>query len=119
MNNIVRAWKDEAYPQSLSAWEQAILPAKPAGEIELTDAELDTVYGAYDDQEDPEIIQRIVSQGEQRAVNSLPNSRVVMTSTGSRSDSDKARDSGNPTATGDPIATGGLLRRICGFGSLV
>jgi mersacidin/lichenicidin family type 2 lantibiotic len=46
MNNIVRAWKDAAYRQSLSAEEQAMLPANPAGEIELTDAELETLFGA-------------------------------------------------------------------------
>jgi mersacidin/lichenicidin family type 2 lantibiotic len=46
MNNIIRAWKDEAYRQSLSAEEQAILPANPAGEIELTEAELEAISGA-------------------------------------------------------------------------
>src|SRR5437879_97214 len=46
MNNIVRTWKDAAYRQSLSAEEQAMLPANPAGEIELTDAELGTLFGA-------------------------------------------------------------------------
>jgi len=47
MNNIVRAWKDEAYRQSLSTEEQATLPTNPAGEIELTDVELESVFGAY------------------------------------------------------------------------
>src|SRR5436190_20160225 len=46
MNNIVRAWKDEAYRQNLSAEEQAMLPANPAGEIELTDTELEAISGA-------------------------------------------------------------------------
>jgi len=46
MNNIVRAWKDASYRQSLSAQEQAMLPANPAGEIELTDVELEAVFGA-------------------------------------------------------------------------
>src|SRR2546421_7298636 len=46
MSNIVRAWKDEAYRQGLSAEEQALLPANPAGEIELTEAELDAISGA-------------------------------------------------------------------------
>jgi len=46
MNNIVRAWKDAAYRQSLSAQEQAMLPANPAGEIELTDVELEVAFGA-------------------------------------------------------------------------
>jgi mersacidin/lichenicidin family type 2 lantibiotic len=46
MSNIARAWKDEAYRQSLSVEEQAILPASPAGEIELTEAELEAISGA-------------------------------------------------------------------------
>jgi len=44
--DIVRAWKDATYRQSLSAEEQAILPANPVGEIELSDAELASVQGA-------------------------------------------------------------------------
>jgi mersacidin/lichenicidin family type 2 lantibiotic len=48
MSNIVRAWKDETYRQSLSTEEQAMLPTNPAGEIELTDAQLAAVYGAAD-----------------------------------------------------------------------
>lgn len=43
---IIRAWKDEAYRASLSAAQQAQLPDNPAGLIELTDAELETVAGA-------------------------------------------------------------------------
>jgi len=49
MSNIVRAWKDEAYRQSLSAEEQALLPTNPAGEIELTEADLDAIWGASAD----------------------------------------------------------------------
>ena len=44
--DIVRAWKDEAYRQQLSSEEQAMLPANPAGSLELSDAELETVNGA-------------------------------------------------------------------------
>ena len=43
--DIVRAWKDEAYRQQLSSEEQALLPANPAGELELSDAELLAVHG--------------------------------------------------------------------------
>jgi len=46
MSNTVRAWKDATYRQSLSAEEQAVLPANPAGEIELNDTELDAIFGA-------------------------------------------------------------------------
>ena len=47
MNNIVRAWKDETYRQNLSVEEQGVLPANPVGEIDLTDEELEAVYGAH------------------------------------------------------------------------
>jgi mersacidin/lichenicidin family type 2 lantibiotic len=46
--NIVRAWKDAGYCQSLSAEEQAMLPTNPAGEIELVDAALEAIFGADD-----------------------------------------------------------------------
>jgi len=46
MSNVVRAWKDEAYRQSLSVEDLAMLPANPAGEIELTDAALEAIFGA-------------------------------------------------------------------------
>jgi mersacidin/lichenicidin family type 2 lantibiotic len=44
--DIVRAWKDEEYRNSLSSEEQAMLPANPAGSLELSDADLETVHGA-------------------------------------------------------------------------
>jgi len=43
--DIIRAWKDEAYLQSLSEEDRRTLPANPVGEIELTDADLEAVYG--------------------------------------------------------------------------
>lgn len=43
--NIIRAWKDEAYRNSLSQEELAQLPANPVGLIELDDAELEIVAG--------------------------------------------------------------------------
>jgi mersacidin/lichenicidin family type 2 lantibiotic len=44
--DIIRAWKDEEYRNSLSSEEQAMLPANPAGALELSDAELGSVHGA-------------------------------------------------------------------------
>jgi mersacidin/lichenicidin family type 2 lantibiotic len=44
--DIVRAWKDEEYRNGLSSEEQAMLPANPAGALELSDAELEGVHGA-------------------------------------------------------------------------
>jgi mersacidin/lichenicidin family type 2 lantibiotic len=46
--DIVRAWKDEEYRSSLSSEEQAMLPANPAGVLELSDAELGSIHGAHD-----------------------------------------------------------------------
>lgn len=43
--DVIRAWKDEAYRNSLSAAEKAMLPANPAGMVELTEAEAATVDG--------------------------------------------------------------------------
>ena len=43
--NIVRAWKDDEYRETLSASEQASLPANPAGLVGLTDEELMEVQG--------------------------------------------------------------------------
>lgn len=44
-NNIVRAWRDPAYRNSLSEAERQALPANPAGSIELSDADLGQVAG--------------------------------------------------------------------------
>ena len=43
--DIIRAWKDQEYRDSLSEAERAALPQHPAGLIELSDAELETVAG--------------------------------------------------------------------------
>ncbi|MBE3557903.1 MAG: mersacidin/lichenicidin family type 2 lantibiotic [Ktedonobacteraceae bacterium] len=44
--DVVRAWKDEAYRRSLPAEEQVQLPENPAGSYELSEADLEAVYGA-------------------------------------------------------------------------
>jgi mersacidin/lichenicidin family type 2 lantibiotic len=44
--DIIRAWKDDEYRLSLSDAERALLPANPAGTIDLDDAELGGVTGA-------------------------------------------------------------------------
>ena len=49
VNQIIRAWKDEAYRRSLKNSEQAQLPANPAGLIELTELELASVAGGTRD----------------------------------------------------------------------
>ncbi|HEY1349259.1 MAG TPA: mersacidin/lichenicidin family type 2 lantibiotic [Ktedonobacteraceae bacterium] len=43
--DIIRAWKDRTFRQSLSRDEQALVPDHPAGEITLSEAEQAHVYG--------------------------------------------------------------------------
>ena len=43
--NIIRAWKDAEYRASLSDAQRAALPENPAGLVELTDAEMDSLDG--------------------------------------------------------------------------
>jgi mersacidin/lichenicidin family type 2 lantibiotic len=43
--DIIRAWKDEDFRDSLSETERAALPQHPAGQIELSDEELEVVAG--------------------------------------------------------------------------
>lgn len=43
--DVIRAWKDEDYRLSLSESERALLPQHPAGLIELSEADLETVAG--------------------------------------------------------------------------
>jgi mersacidin/lichenicidin family type 2 lantibiotic len=45
--DIIRAWKDETYRQSLSEAEHALLPDNPAGLIELPDASLTAIVGGF------------------------------------------------------------------------
>ncbi len=39
--DIIKAWKDEEFRNSLSNEQQALLPTNPAGLLELTDEALD------------------------------------------------------------------------------
>ncbi|MGB7439552.1 MAG: mersacidin/lichenicidin family type 2 lantibiotic [Coleofasciculaceae cyanobacterium] len=43
--DIIRAWKDEEYRNSLSEEERAQIPNNPAGLIDLTDAETEAITG--------------------------------------------------------------------------
>ena len=47
LDKVIRAWKDPEYRLNLSEEEQEALPENPAGAIELTDDELDTVAGGH------------------------------------------------------------------------
>jgi mersacidin/lichenicidin family type 2 lantibiotic len=44
-SQVIRAWRDPEYRQSLSLAERALLPAHPAGAVELTDAQLEGAAG--------------------------------------------------------------------------
>ena len=43
--DIIRAWKDEEYRLSLTEEQRALLPENPAGQLELSDADLESVVG--------------------------------------------------------------------------
>ena len=43
--DIIRAWKDEEYRLSLTEEQRALLPENPAGQLELSDADLESVAG--------------------------------------------------------------------------
>ena len=43
--DIIRAWKDLEYRNSLTEEQRALLPANPAGLVELTEEELEEVAG--------------------------------------------------------------------------
>lgn len=43
--NIIRAWKDENFRNSLSEKERALLPENPAGLVELADTDLSAAAG--------------------------------------------------------------------------
>lgn len=45
LNHIIEAWRDEEYREGLDAETRSLLPANPAGELELSDAELAGVDG--------------------------------------------------------------------------
>ena len=45
MVDVIRAWKDEEYYRSLTAEQQAALPAHPAAMIELSAEDLRSISG--------------------------------------------------------------------------
>ena len=47
--DIVRAWKDEEYCESLSDTQRASLPQNPAGIVELTDEQLRAAGGGAEE----------------------------------------------------------------------
>ena len=89
MNNIVRAWKDETYRQSLSTQEQATLPVNPAGEVELTDTALEAIHGArgfchrnsgFSSQDGNDGANSIDQDVDQKAAATFENKNVVIDS---------------------------------------
>ncbi|EDX76037.1 hypothetical protein MC7420_5471 [Coleofasciculus chthonoplastes PCC 7420] len=45
--DIIRAWKDEEYRNSLSDEQRAQLPENPAGMIELSDEDMGAISGGF------------------------------------------------------------------------
>ena len=43
--DVIKAWKDDFYCQSLSTEQRALLPANPAGEMELSEDDMAFVAG--------------------------------------------------------------------------
>jgi mersacidin/lichenicidin family type 2 lantibiotic len=46
-DQIIEAWKNPKYRASLSEAERAALPAHPAGEVDLSDGELEQIAGGF------------------------------------------------------------------------
>ncbi|WP_392534164.1 mersacidin/lichenicidin family type 2 lantibiotic [Nostoc sp. C117] len=44
-NDIIRAWKDEEYRKNLSEQQRSQLPENPAGIVELSDAQMESIAG--------------------------------------------------------------------------
>jgi|RhiMetdeSRZDD1v2_1073273.scaffolds.fasta_scaffold91004_3 mersacidin/lichenicidin family type 2 lantibiotic len=45
--DVIRAWKDEEYRLGLSETERKLLPAHPAGAVEISNDDLQAVNGAF------------------------------------------------------------------------
>ncbi|MBV6622422.1 MAG: mersacidin/lichenicidin family type 2 lantibiotic [Rivularia sp. (in: Bacteria)] len=45
--DVIRAWKDEEYRNSLSEEQLSDLPENPAGMVELSDADMEALAGGY------------------------------------------------------------------------
>lgn len=45
LNHIIDAWRDEEYRESLDSETRSLLPESPAGEVELTEADLADIDG--------------------------------------------------------------------------
>jgi mersacidin/lichenicidin family type 2 lantibiotic len=53
LDKIIASWKDAEARESLSDAERAVLPANPAGDVELDVAQLDRVAGGEPPPQDP------------------------------------------------------------------
>ncbi len=90
MSNLVRAWKDEMYRQSLSTQEQEMLPASPAGAIELTEAQLAVVSGGFECYHEPtkEFTNDIDQDVDQKAVATYGNKEIEYSAVWCKADND-------------------------------
>lgn len=44
-HDVIRAWKDAEFRSGLSQRQRAMLPESPAGSVDLSDSDLDSVLG--------------------------------------------------------------------------
>ncbi|MBF2004360.1 MAG: mersacidin/lichenicidin family type 2 lantibiotic [Chlorogloeopsis fritschii C42_A2020_084] len=82
--DIIRAWKDEEYRNSLSEEHRAQLPENPAGLIELTDAEIETINGGSKRSKDSTICD-LVKKTKDPTTECKPSSHVLTCSSDSTS----------------------------------
>lgn len=68
-DKTIRAWKDAEQRDALSEHERATLKPNPAGEIELTDAELSKIQGGCDPLPPTTTITTIIGGGALPEVN--------------------------------------------------
>jgi mersacidin/lichenicidin family type 2 lantibiotic len=45
LNHVIESWRDEEYRESLNDETRSLLPESPAGEVELSEADLASVDG--------------------------------------------------------------------------
>ena len=74
--DIVRAWKDENYRQSLSDEQLCSLPANPVGEVELPEVDLEAVTGGDHDHGEEGISLIEVALGDLTSFNILSSALV-------------------------------------------
>ena len=74
--DIIRAWKNPEYRDSLTEEQRSQLPENPAGLIELTETELENVHGGSRQTKDSTICD-IVAKTKDSTPSCKPNTSVI------------------------------------------